>query len=680
MIPNLRRAAASFVFACLLCACAPACAQTAQAQSDAEKPFLHPLFTDHAVLQRGVRFPVWGWTTPGARVKVTMRGAEATATADAQGKWTARLGPFDAGGPYTLAVEGPQSVTLNDVLVGDVWLASGQSNMEMGITNVNNAQEEVARADYPQIRLFQVPKVAATSPRSTVNARWLVCNPTNITQGGWGGFSAVAYFFGRRLHKELNVPVGLIHTSWGGTAAEGWVSPEVISTLPEFVPAVNNLEQAWADSKRPPADFDDALAVWWAKNEPGSAAKPSWDSPSFDASAWKKMRLPQYFEDGGLPGFDGVVWFRRTFELPAEWAGRDLILSLGPVDDVDTTFVNGVPVGGLSQWDAPRTYHVSARLLKAGTNTVAVRVLDGGVGGGIYGKPEQLRIEPAEGLFVRPVSLAGEWSYRASVALAELKEQPPRSGGNDFSVPVIRYNGMIAPLVPYAVRGAVWYQGETNVGRAPQYEKIMALLVRDWRARFGVGDFPFLVVQLANFLERRDAPVDSEWARLREAQLHVSQNVPHSGLAVTIDIGEAKDIHPKNKQDVGERLALAALANVYGRRLEYSGPVYRRMKVEGERVRLSFDHTEGGLVAKGGGTLKGFAVAGDDGRFVWANATIEGNEVVVSSPDVKRPAAVRYGWADNPEVNLYNGAGLPASPFRTDDWAAAGPARAAERQ
>ena len=680
MIQSLRRVANTFfVFACIVSASASVGAQTAQAQGDAEKPFLHPLFTDHVVLQRGVRFPVWGWTTPGGRVRVSMRGAEASAVADAQGRWTARLGPFDAGGPYTLAVEGPQSVTLNDVLVGDVWLASGQSNMEMGITNVNNALEEVAHADYPQIRLFQVPKVAATSPRSTVNARWLVCNPTNIKAGGWGGFSAVAYFFGRRLHKELNVPIGLIHTSWGGTAAEGWVSPEILSTLPEFVPAVKELEKAWADSKRSPADFDNALAAWWAENDPGSAAKPSWDNPSFDVSGWKKMRLPQYFEDGGLPGFDGVVWFRRTFELPAAWAGKDLTLSLGPVDDVDTTFVNGVPVGGLSQWDAPRSYHVNARLLKTGTNTVAVRVLDGGVGGGIYGKPEQLKIEPAEG-GGSPVSLAGEWSYRASVALAELKAQPPRSGGNDFSVPVIRYNGMIAPLLPYAVKGAIWYQGETNVGRASQYEKIMALLVRDWRERFQSGDFPFLVVQLANFLDRRDVPVDSEWARLREAQLHVSQTVPRSGLAVTIDIGEAKDIHPKDKQDVGERLAFAALANVYGRKMEYSGPVYKSMKVEGARVRLSFDHAEGGLVAKGGGTLKGFAVAGEDGRFVWAEAVIDGKDVVVSSPEVKRPAAVRYGWADNPEVNLYNGAGLPASPFRTDDWPAGGPARAAERQ
>jgi len=671
MIPNARRVVTTFcVLICLAFTPTAANAQAAQTQADAEKPFLHPLFTDHMVLQRGVRFPVWGWATPGTRVTVEMRGKEDTAVADSRGKWTARLGPFGAGGPFTLTVRGAQAVTLNDVLVGDVWLASGQSNMEMGVTQVNNPEEEVSHADYPQMRLFQVPKVASTTPRATLSARWLVCTPKNIVEGGWGGFSAVAYFFGRRLHKELNVPIGLIHSSWGGTAAEGWISAEMLSTLKEFVPAVNDLEKTWADSKRPPADFDSALAEWWAKNDPGSAAKPMWSDTSFDASGWKKMRLPQYFEDGGLPGYDGVVWFRRTFELPAAWAGKDLTLGLGPVDDVDTTFVNGVPVGGLSQWDAPRSYHVNARLLKVGTNTVAVRVLDGGVGGGIYGKPESMKIEPADGGGAAPVSLAGEWSYKASVALAEIKTPPPRQGGNDFSVPEIRYNGMIAPLLPFAVKGAVWYQGETNVGRAPQYERVMAALIRDWRERFTGGDFPFLVVQLANYLERRDAPVDSEWARLREAQLHVSQNVKNSGLAVTIDIGDAKDIHPKNKQDVGTRLALVALANVYGRKLEYSGPTYRGMKVEGERARLSFDHAEGGLVTKDGGRLTGFAVAGEDGRFHWADATIEGETVIVSSPEVKRPVAARYGWADNPDCNLYNRAGLPASPFRTDDYSA----------
>ncbi|HEX8283206.1 MAG TPA: sialate O-acetylesterase [Pyrinomonadaceae bacterium] len=643
--------------------------QPAPVRDEGVRPFLHQLFADHMVLQRGARVPVWGWTTPGARVSVRMWGREAWATADARGRWTARLGPFEAGGPHTLTVEGPRSVTLKDVLVGDVWLASGQSNMEMGITQVENAAEEVARADHPLIRLFAVPKVASARPRETVGARWLVCNPTNVAAGGWGGFSAVAYFFGRRLHTELNVPVGLIHASWSGSAAESWVSPEALASMPEFRPALADLEKTWADTKVTPADFDRRMEEWWEKNDPGSAAAHGWADPALDVSGWKRMRLPRAWEEAGLPGFDGVVWFRRTFELPRDWAGRDLTLSLGPIDDRDTTYVNGFPVGGLSQWDAPRSYRVPARLLKEGVNTVAVRVLDTGVGGGIFGEPVQLSVAPAGGDSAA-LSLAGEWSYRASVALGDVAAPPPPQGGNDYGVPSIRYNGMIAPLLPFAVRGAIWYQGETNVGRAAQYERLLPLLIRDWRARFRSGEFPFLVVQLANYLERREEPADSEWARLREAQLRVSQAVPHSGLAVAIDIGDAKDIHPKNKRDVGERLALAALAKVYGRKVEYSGPVYRRMKIEGDRARLSFDHAAGGLVAKGGGGLSGFAVAGEDGRFAWAEASIEGDEVVVRSPRVRRPSAVRYGWADNPVCNLYNRAGLPASPFRTDDFKA----------
>jgi sialate O-acetylesterase len=398
---------------------------------------------------------------------------------------------------------------------------------------------------------------------------------------------------------------------------------------------------------------------------------------------WKTMRLPQFWEDAGLPGYDGVVWFRKKFELPRAWEGRDLMLHLGPVDDYDTTFVNGIRVGALNQWDAPRSYRVAAALLKPGVNTIAVRVLDTGVGGGIYGDSTQLKIEPANVTDAAsanvtanvtdaaPVSLAGDWNYRATVALDKI-EPPPQQSGNDYSVVNIRYNGMIAPLLPFAIKGAIWYQGETNVGRAEQYERLMPVLIQDWRTRFGVGDFPFFIVQLANFMARREQPADSAWARLREAQLHISQNVPRSGLAVAVDIGDEKDIHPKNKQDVGRRLALNALAVTYGRKLEFSGPVYRSMRVEGNSIRLSFDHTEGGLVARrgdvggGGDRLIGFAVAGEDGRFVWADASIEGKDVVVSSPSVNKPVAVRYGWADNPALNLYNGAGLPATPFRTD--------------
>ncbi|HJU56399.1 MAG TPA: sialate O-acetylesterase [Pyrinomonadaceae bacterium] len=652
--------------------------ELAQAQEgSAAKPFLHPLFSDDMVLQREVKFPVWGWTTPGASVTVQLRGQKATATADADGKWLARLGPFEAGGPYTLTISGPQSVTLNNVLVGDVWLCSGQSNMEMGVTQVDNAKEEVAQANYPRVRLFAVPKTIAAAPQGTVNARWLVTTPANITTGGWGGFSAVAYFFGRHLHKELNVPIGLIHSSWGGTVAEGWVSAEALSAMAEFQPAIKSLAETMTAPAKAAVDVDRTTEAWWPKNDPGSSATPPWSDPALDVSQWQTMRLPQFWEDAGLADYDGVAWFRRTFELPADWSGRDLVLSLGPIDDRDTTFVNGVRVGAMSQYDAPRSYKVPASIVKPGVNTIAVRVLDTGVGGGIYGSPEQMKIVPADGSGAA-VSLAGEWSYRPSVKLGEVKEAPPtQPASGNLGLVNARYNGMIAPLLPFAIKGAIWYQGESNVGRAAQYERLLPVMIRDWRARFQSGDFPFLIVQLANYLGRKTVPGDSEWARLREAQLKISQAVPRAGLAVAIDIGDAKDIHPKNKQEVGRRLALAALEIAYGKKGASSGPVYRSMKEDGGVIRLSFDHADGGLVIKPGAEgLSGFAIAGEDRRFVWADAVVHGKEVWVSSPSVKFPIAVRYGWADNPVSTLYNGAGLPASPFRTDDFKAgsAGPA------
>jgi sialate O-acetylesterase len=632
-----------------------------------ERPLLHELFTDHVVLQRDISVPIWGWTTPGGKVKVELAGKGAETTAGADGKWSLKLPPFTAGGPHVLKVEGHKSAEIKDVLFGDVWICSGQSNMEMGI-GIIDQPEAVNAANHPQIRLFMVPNKIASEPLDRVEASWKVCSPTTVAEGGWGGFSAVGYFFGRDLNRELNVPIGLIDATWGGTVAEAWTSAEGLAHLNDFRAAVVALRKQATEAKRGAVDFDRLMADWWRQNDPGTAGALTWSDPDLDTSTWKTMGLPQNFEKGGLPDFDGLVWFRKELHLPASWAGKALTLSLGPIDDRDTTWFNGVEVGHMDNWAEKRIYKIPAGVVKAGRNEIAVRVLDTERAGGLYGDPSEMRLARDDGQ-EKPISLAGDWRYKPSTPLTRMSS-PPQQFGNNPNVVTVLYNGMIAPLTPFAIKGAIWYQGESNVGRAEQYRRLLPALIRDWRARFGVGEFPFFVVQLANFYPTKAEPAQSAWAELREAQWLATRAVPHAAVASAIDIGLADDIHPKNKAEVGRRLALDALKNVYGKDVEDSGPVYRGMERKGNAIRLRFDHVVGGLVAKGGVKLQGFAISGADGHFVWADAEIDGDSVVVSSPRVEQPTAARYAWADNPVCNLTNKSGLPALPFRTD-----GPAR-----
>ena len=624
------------------------------------RPFLHPLFTDHVVLQRDVPIPVWGYAEPGQRIQVALAGQSVETSVDAGGKWLARLGPYPAGGPHVLTVTGPKSVEVQDILVGDVWICSGQSNMEWPLSLANNAENEIKSATNPRIRLFTVPKKIALEPTTSVEASWRVCSPEAAA-----GFSAVGYFFGRELQRELNVPIGLINSSWGGTVAEAWVSAGSLEAMPDFQKPLEQIAAEKADSGKPPVKFEVAMANWWKKNDPGSSEQPAWSDPKFDGSGWKTMKLPTHWEDGGLPDFDGLVWFRKEIALPEAWDGKPATISLGAIDDRDTTFVNGVEVGQMNEWNAPRNYKIPAGVLKAGRNVIAVRALDTAGPGGFSGEPKEMTLALRGVDKIDPITLAGEWTYKASTPLGELSTPPEPMGSNPNKVTVL-YNGMIAPLKPFPIKGAIWYQGESNTGRAEQYRKLLPTLIKDWRASFEVGDFPFEIVQLANFLEAREEPGESSWAELREAQYLTTRALPNVGLALAIDIGDAADIHPRNKQDVGRRLALNALASAHGQDVEFSGPVYQAKEVKGKTIRLTFDHVGGGLVAKGGEKLEGFAVAGADGKYVWADAVIDGDAIVVSSPKVEKPANVRYGWADNPTCNLYNQAGLPAIPFRTD--------------
>ncbi len=648
----------------LLCLCFSLATSTLGAGL-AELPLVHPLFSDHVVLQRQIKVPVWGWANPGTKVTVQFAGQTKRAVAEASGRWQVHLDSMPASSdPRTLVItagENERTVTVNDVLVGDVWLCSGQSNMEMGI-GVCNATSDIAAADFPEIRLLTVPRRIATEPVASTDVHWLPCSPVNVMQGLWGGFSAAGYYFGRDLYTQLRIPIGLIHSSWGGTVAEAWTSAEGLEPLGDFA---DRLGQVAANKPGEKLDFNAEYEQWCQRHDPGT--QQGWDRAECDTSAWKTVNMPQAFEKAGLPDFDGIVWFRRHFELPADWTGKKLTLGLGPVDDIDTTWVNGVKVGQMNRYDLNRVYPVAAEALKPGVNTVAVRVLDTGGDGGLIGKPEQLFLKPSDAGAGEPISLAGAWQMRDSAPLSKLPAPPVVPDVNNPNMVTVLYNGMIAPLLPFAIKGAIWYQGESNAGRAEQYRKLLPAMIEDWRRRFGVGEFPFYIVQLAAFQPVYDHPRDNDWAELREAQALTARHVPHCGLAVAIDIGEANDIHPKNKAEVGRRLALCALGESYGRKTEYSGPWYHSMKVTGNEIRLSFDHLDGGLAAKGG-ELHGFAIAGEDRNFVWANASIDGNHVLVSSPAVPKPVAVRYGWDINPVCNLYNHAGLPAVPFRTDDW------------
>ena len=639
----------------LMAMAAPATAAVV-APGTAERPFLHPLFTDHMVMQRGIKAPVWGWTDPGKKVTVAMSGKTAEAVADTSGRWQARIGPFPAGGPFNLTVTGRQSVTISDVLVGDVWICSGQSNMEWPVGSAINAKDEIAKADNPQIRLFSVPKRIAFEPVTGVHSQWQTCSPATV-----GGFSAVGYFFGRSLNQDLKVPIGLIHTSWGGTVAEAWVSAAALKTMADFRPQVEQLAGLCAAINS--GQQDRLLDRWYQTKDPGTAK--AWHSPQTDVSAWKEAVLPSEFEQVGLQNYDGIVWFQRVFDVPAAWAGKGLVLSLGPIDDFDATWVNGVMVGAMERWDAPRVYKVPGDLVKAGSNVITIRVLDTGGGGGLVGRPEQMKVYPS-GDEASAMTLAGPWRMQDTIAYAQIQPMPVTSANNP-NICTVLYNGMISPLVPFAIKGAIWYQGESNAGRAFQYRTLLPALIKDWRSSFGAGDLGFHIVSLANFQGTSAEPIDNDWAELREAQALCTKALPNCGIAMAIDIGEAGDIHPKNKQEVGRRLALSALAVTYGKKIEWSGPWYKAMKVTDKGIRLTFDHVGSGLEAKGG-RLTGFAIAGEDRKFVWADAVIAGEAVLVSSPKVGKPVAVRYAWDINPVCNLYNQAGLPAVPFRTDDW------------
>ncbi|GHV63900.1 9-O-acetylesterase [Bacteroidia bacterium] len=624
---------------------------------------LPKVFTDNLVLQQLAQAPIWGKATPNKDVTLTTSWDKKTYTtrADQAGKWLVKMQTPSAGGPYTITISDGKAVTLNNILIGEVWICSGQSNMEMPLADwgkVNNYEQEIAAATYPQIRLLHIDR--RTSPLALddlqgTESGWQVCSPATIPL-----FSSVAYFFGRNLYQNLNVPIGLINTSWGGTIAEAWTSGESLETMPDFNTQVQEVQVLSQEENE--KIYELQYKVWKAASISADlGSKGHWENPGFDDSEWRKMSLPSHWENNGLPGFDGVVWFRKTVEIPAAWAGKELLLNLGKIDDSDITYFDGVKVGETNGYKVSRSYKISAKQVKAGKVTITVRVTDTGGEGGLYGTPSELSLELAANK-QEAIALAGDWKFQETIDKRQMRQAPsPLLQGPNH--PTVLYNAMIHPIVPYAVQGAIWYQGESNADRAEQYRTLFPLLIQDWRKDFG-AHLAFYFVQLANFRGEKPQPTESAWAELRDAQLH-TLTLENTGMAVTIDIGEAADIHPKNKQDVGLRLALAARANTYKQNIAFSGPIYQSHKIVGNTIRVKFNHTNQGLKSKDNAPLKGFAIAGPDKKYYWGDAVIEGDEVVVTSPKVKFPTSVRYAWADNPVCNLYNGAGLPASPFQT---------------
>lgn len=624
------------------------------------------IFSSHMVLQRDKPVPVWGWADPNEKVTIALYDNQQklqtrTIKTDKSGKWKTELDATTAGGPYQLVINGKKNeIRYEDVLFGEVWICSGQSNMQWTVNASANAAEEISNGNHPQIRHFAVPREMNLTPQSDVSkGSWQIATPQTV-----GEFTAVGYFFARDLQKELNVPIGLINTSWGGTIVETWISRDAIASFDEFSQHLPTIPATMEALNEKGKEKLKNRVLELQSEIPGVDMTGTWAAETFDFSAWNTVDLPRLIDQAPLNALDGVVWFKRDIEIPASALNQPLVLSLGRIKDINQVYINGTKIGGhTKEFAKERSYVIPANTFKSGKNNITIRIDNVGGSGGFLSDKSWLFLSGGD--FFE--SLTGEWKYR----IERIYTDKAFAGPNDTST--LLFNAMIAPLIPYAVKGAIWYQGESNAGRAYQYRKSFPLMISDWRKHWN-DDFPFLFVQLAGFnAALGTSEKGSTWAELREAQSMTLTALPKTGMAVISEIGEATDIHPKNKQDVGKRLAANALYTAYGKNISFSGPVYKSMQVENHKIAVSFEHTANGLTVMNdhspNGYLLGFEIAGNDRKFYPAKAEIRGNQVVVWSDKVTAPVAVRYGWADNNiAINLYNNEGLPASPFRTDTW------------
>lgn len=612
------------------------------------------LFSDGMVLQRNKAIPIWGFADANEKIEVHFNKQIQKTTADKNGKWTLNLNSEKAGGPFELIIIGKNKITIKNVLVGEVWICSGQSNMEFRVSKTINAEKEIAASNYPMIRHFGVAQDLSGKPKDDLKAgKWEAANKETV-----GNFTAVGYYFARKLYAELKIPIGIINTSWGGTNVETWTSREAFQKSDEFKTLITGVPMVNVDSISKLYAKQMKERIEKVQGTPVSTENENtFKDPVFNDASWGELNTPSLWENQPLEDLDGVVWMRKTITLSAEDIKNKATLHLSKIDDEDITYLNGIEVGRNTQYDVKRVYEIPANILKEGKNVIAVRIVDNSGGGGIYGDAADLKLS----LGSKNIPLDGRWKFKVIVVKTSLSPN---------SYPSLLYNAMVNPLVPYAIEGVLWYQGEANVWRANQYKKAFPLMITDWRTKFKQGDFPFYFVQLSTFNEQNgNSKVGSRWAELREAQSETLK-LPNTGMAVTTDIGNAKDIHPTNKQDVGLRLAAIALNNVYGKKRVYSGPTYKSQEIAGNQIILTFDNVGSGLTALDNSeNLKGFEIAGADKVFHSAKAIIKNNKVIVSSNQVQNPAAVHYGWADDDtEINLFNKEKFPASPFRTDNW------------
>lgn len=630
---------------------------------------LPSFFTDNMVLQQQTTVKLYGTSSPLKQVSVCIGwdGKKYETRSDEKGEWSLNVQTPKAGGPYELTFSDGTKLVLKNILIGEVWFCSGQSNMEMpldGWGKIMNYQQEIANADFPSIRLLQVRHAVDFVPQTDagIDFGWEECTPSSIP-----GFSATAYFFARKLWEELKIPIGLVHSSWGGTPAEPWVSYEGLKKVNNYRTYAEKMS-AMSDGKKNTNEiFQQEYRKWMDNLSPLDKGmkdgKAVWATTDYNDNQWKSMNVPGYWETQGLEGFDGLVWFRKEIRIPSAYQGKTLELSLSRIDDDNVIYFNGTEIGSTTGVDKERRYAVPGELVKSGSNLIAIRVLDTGGEGGFAGVPESLDIRYGK---KRIVALAGEWKY--NVGASGQKLQPFYASKPQITplTPGALYNAMVHPFINFPIKGFIWYQGEGNEGRAYEYTDLFQALINDWRQKWNNQTLPFYFVQLAAFREASLIDVNAKWPYVREAQ-SAALALSHTGMAITTDIGDEKDIHPKNKQEVGRRLALLALRDTYNKQTtDASAPVYDTYRIEGNTIRIRFKDLGNGFRKEA--SLKGFAIAGTDHQFYPAEAHFDGDEIIVHSAQVSLPAAVRYGWADSPICNLFSTSGLPISSFRTDRW------------